>query len=62
MIEGIAYLLAVDMPANVLRVEKLEMPVDKNLVNVETYLLKKLGRWDFVDENKSKILFVKYGV
>ncbi len=39
--EGVTYLLAVDVPADVLAVDKLEVPVDKNLVVVETYPLMK---------------------
>ncbi len=49
---GIAYLLAINMPIGILAVDKLEVPVDKNLVIVETYLLMKPDRWDFVIKKK----------
>ncbi len=47
--EGVVYLLAVDVLAGVLAADKLEMLVDdKDLIVVETYLLMKPGGWDFV--------------
>lgn len=51
--EGVAYLLAVNMPAGILTTDNLEVLVDdKNLIVVETYLLMKPGGWDFVVEKK----------
>ncbi len=50
--EGVAYLLVVDVPIGVLAADKLEVPVDKNLVVVETYPLIKPDGWDFVVEKK----------
>ncbi len=50
--EGVAYLLAVDLPAGGLAADKLEVPVDKNLIVVETYPLIKPGEWEFVVKKK----------
>lgn len=52
MIEGIVYLLIVDMLVGLLVADKLEILVDKNLVIVETYSLMKTSRWDFVIKKK----------
>ncbi len=60
--EGVAYLLIVDVPVDILAANKLEMPVDKNLVIVEIYPLMKPTGWDFIVKKIWKILFVKYGV
>ncbi len=62
LMKGVAYLLAVDVPARVLAADKLEVPVDKDPGVVQTYPLMKPGGWDFVVEKKWKILFVKYRV
>lgn len=60
--EKVAYLLVIDEPTGVLAADKLNVPVDKDLVVVETYLLMKASRWDFVVEKKCKMLFVKYRI
>lgn len=44
LIEGVADILVVNIPESVLAVKKLEVPVDKDLIVVETYPLIKLVR------------------
>ncbi len=43
LMEWVAYWLAVDVPAGILAADKLEEPVDKDLIVVETYPLMKPG-------------------
>ena len=52
LLKAIAYLPIINVPTCVLAVEKLDMPVDKNLVIVEMYPSMKPGRWDFIVEKK----------
>ncbi len=52
LMEGIVYLLVVDVPASVLATDKLEVLIYKDLIIVETYPLMKSGGWDFLIEKK----------